>query len=316
MAILTVHETIDARKFDLGPNGERTYERVFRVTTDAKTVGSLEVYFASGVPRMWDYYLCENEYDYGARVVKVQPKQTADPFTWLVTIQYSSGRVSPQQAKVGASPAKGSQPQQQDDTDPFARPPEIRWGFSQYQRVVTKDTTGKAIVNSANDAFDPPPTVDDSRPTLTYVRNLIDPTFSPELVGTYPAWDPALAIAYQDAVNTDTFLGVPAGQAKVASLSASSVYERGIFYYKGNFEIHFRREGWALQILDQGYHELDTVTGKYKIIVDALTSIPKSSPTPLNGNGFAVDFNSLGAVPHYLTFKVYKELPFSALPIV
>src|SRR5207245_2866104 len=83
------------------------------------------------------------------------------------------------------------------------------------QSTVWKDAYGKGILNSAGQYFDPPPMMDDSRPRLSIARN-------------EPVFNPAIAINYQDAVNTDGFLGFTAGQVRVSGISASNESENNI----------------------------------------------------------------------------------------
>jgi hypothetical protein len=62
----------------------------------------------------------------------------------------------------------------------------------------------------------------------------------------------SVAIDYQDAINSDSFLGFSAGKVKVAGISATSQTENKVFFWAVTYEFHFRREGWQVETLDQG----------------------------------------------------------------
>lgn len=281
-SILSVNEIADGRdsSYDATTN-DRTYTRVFRVITDSPMVGALAVRTADGLPRRGSIYATDTEVDLSARVKSIDPSQDSDNAKiWLVRVEYDS--------RVEDEPE-----------NPLERPPEISWGFAQFQRIAWRDVDGKAIVNSAGEYFDPPIEIDDSRPVLSIVRN-------------EASFNPSLAIEYQDAVNSDSFMGFSAGQAKVSNITARSVREGDYQYWQVAYEFHFRRDGWAVRPLDQGRYS----TGRVRIpeIDEDGNEIPDShviDPVPLDGNGQPID-NPGPDNCVFLEFHAYKRRAFSA----
>ncbi|WP_254509892.1 hypothetical protein [Anatilimnocola floriformis] len=283
MSIVSVREVGGGREGSVNEKGERRYTRVFQVITDSALDGPLLVRTAPGIPGRGNIYATATEFDPGAKVKTITPSQSDNPKIWEVRVEYDSVT-------------------EDEPENPLERPPEVSWSAAPYSRVAWKDNDGKAIVNSAGHYFDPPLEVDDSRPVLSVTRN-------------EAAFNPSLAIDYQDAVNSDGFLGFSPGQAKVAKIDASSATENDIFYWKVSYEFHFRREGWELSVLDQGRYE--KIGGKPVPIPEfdvAGNEIPGSQvtdPVPLNGAGARLNNPGPDTV-QFLSFKVYKERPFSA----
>src|SRR5262249_52438990 len=168
--------------------------------------------------------------------------------------------------------------QQFSDQNPLNRPPRISWGFTQFQIAAEQDANGKVYVNSAGERFDPPPMLDDTRLVCTIERN-------------EPGYDPIIALAYKDAVNSDPFMGFDPGEAKMANMGATMEFESTVgFYWKVNYEIHFHDnslatvdDGWDQYVLDKGSYELDA-NNKPKRTLDQSTGLPIASGVLLNGS--------------------------------
>jgi hypothetical protein len=280
--IISVREVSSGRTGTVNEKGERSYTRTFQVITDSALDGPLYVRQAPGIPVRGSIYATDTEIDPGARVKSITPSQSDNPKVWEVRVEYSSTTEDEQE-------------------NPLERAPEISWSAAPYTRVAWKDNNGKAIVNSAGQYFDPPLEVDDSRPVLTITRN-------------EASFNPSLAIDYQDAVNSDAFLGFSPGQAKVAMIQASSATENDVFFWRVTYEFAFRREGWALSVLDQGRYE--KVSGKpvpikeYDTAGNAIPGSHVTDPVPLSG-GSRLDNPGPDSV-QFLSFTVYKERAFSA----
>jgi len=175
---------------------------------------------------------------------------------------------------------------------PLNDPPEIQWGFEQFQRIIDRDINGTAILNSADDPFQQPIEIDDSRPSLTISRNEAN-------------FNASLAFQYRDAVNSTGFFGTGPGMVKVSNISSSRQFDQQIgFYWKTTYEFHFNPQGWDKIILDQGFRE--KIQGRKKNILVA--GVPIQEPTLLNGFGTQL---AVGAQPRFKTFRVYPRLPFS-----
>jgi hypothetical protein len=280
---------------------------VFLVKTDDNDDGPGLVLLAAGLPLIDDLHPEDSlakVNSKSAAQVSSDPRvwNVSDPRVWNVTVSYASDESN--------SSGTGSS----DDPDPEARPAVIEWSFAQFQRVADKDLNGTPIVNSAFDQFDPPPLRDDSRPVLRITR--IEAGF-----------DPARALDFQDTVNADNFFGANPGQSKCASIGARSFFENDRQWFEVVYEFHFRRDGFQLSILDQGYRQIE-LDGGSTINVAILEEVregsnptdrrPISSPAPLNGAGVALDKPAPGTTPlptafTYLDFVIYEERNFADL---
>jgi hypothetical protein len=299
MSVTAVKETwVNRRGAQTDTNSD--YERVFRVLTDNPLDGPVTVLTAPGIPKLLEAYADANgSVDGNAFCNKREPTQDQDdPTTWLVRCYYTTDVTQ----------------------SPWLAPPEVTWGTEKYQRPAyaafnpfypnpndKSVTQFVPVINSAGEMFDPPPMFDDSRPTLTVRRN--------ELV-----YNQAIAVLYQDAVNSDNFAGFAPGVAKMDSITAVSKQAGPITYWEVTYTIHFRREGWALLLLDSGYSEAvpdPNNAGKLikRLIYDP-SGHPVSSQWPLNGVGQKLVLDTTKPINEqlvFLSFNVYKALAFADL---
>ena len=289
MSILSVNEVSGARSTE-NEKGETEYTRTFKVVTSAANIGAIAVRTATGIPRVGDYYLTATEQDTGSLCKRVEPQQEQDnPRLWIVRADYGA-------------PSDGDEAQR--NPNPLLRPAVLTWGFNKSSRVVWKDANGKGITNSAGEYFDPPPEMDDSRPTLSITRN-------------EAAFNPGIATDYQDAVNSDSFLGFAPGQVKVAGISGTSQTENNVAFWSVGYEFEFRREGWQLSILDQGRNQrilqwLAPILQRRADNAEPIQGMAVSDPVPLNGAGGEL-INPGPNTVIYRNFEVYKSKAFAPL---
>lgn len=268
-----------------GANGQRTYSRLFRVITTSRIDAGPAILALAGssLPGRGDFYRgADGSIDTGAWVKKIDPQQDRDnPKVWEVRVDYGPGEPP--------------------DENPLNRPAKYSWGKAKYTKPAVKDRNGKAIMNSAKVHYDPPAEMDDSRRTLTIVRNEV-------------SYDAARSLDYEDAVNDSAFMGFAAGRAKVEGITATSESENGFNYWIVTYEFHFRRDGWTLKLLDQGRHE--RINGKLVPIKDRLEDGSKddtsyvTDPVPLDGNGRELA-NPTPDNAKYNDHEVYAERSFS-----
>lgn len=305
-------------------DNNREFVRAFFVLASSPTVGPIAVLATPGIPAIGVNYEGDDasEIDIGAVVRRRNARQdSVAPQLWVVEVTYS---VKPLTGN-GGDPNKGDPTQQA--PNPLDRPAQWELSFQEFQRPVTEgylvndsdqllDAEGDpiaeedadtavavAIVNSAGDPYDPPPMRDDSRIVLVVTRN--EP---------WPA-DATFARAYKDAVNSDTFFGVPPGFAKVKSIRARNAYEPQIGKFiqvtyeftirEGNFD----GDNWNLNLLDAGYNQLDG-SGDPVAITDK-NGVAVSSPQRLNGTGVWLDNPDDPSV--YRRWRIYPRKPFAAL---
>lgn len=240
-----------------GPINElinRRYKREFVVWTDDILDGPETVYGASinndKLPEIGDTYTRGNDTDSIATCIDVEVEPTESPFVWKYLASYDSARLT--DAVL---------------TNPLNLPAEIVWGATTYERAMPRDLTGIACVNSSGEAFDPPIMFEELRPTVTISRN-------------ETAYNPAIALQYQNAVNLTTFFGAPPLCAKMTRITGQKMIDIGFQYWKITYEIEFRGDTFCLFVLDQGYRDITK-----KLFRDPIDFAPMANPTLLNGSG-------------------------------
>jgi len=224
-----------------------------------------------------------------AKTIRYTSLESNTPMLWKVEVGYSSER-------------------NYDPTDPDNDEVLITFNSEIYQEAVVQDKNGNAIMNSANDPFDPPATIDNNQLIVTISSNH----------KAIPPW----VLDYQNAVNAAAFtvsgLSIGQGNAKVNRITVGSRQVRGTeSYYSLSTEMHIKKTGWRLEPLDSGMQQKEIgadnqPTGKLIPIYLADQEIA-TAPFPLDGNGLA-DYDSTPATATFLDFQVHDELDFTNLP--
>lgn len=267
--------------------GIRTYSRVHLLTTDSKTDDEYAIGSHPDLPYIGEVHPSDS----GAWCVGLKPKCVSGYVAWEVTSTYSSERELAE--------------------DPTDEPALTEWDGEQFQRPLVIDEDGNIVCNSAGDPFDPPEMIDDSRLISVTTKNL----------ATVPAW----IMEYSNAVNSDSFTldGVTfaIGTAKMQTPRISKPQSRnGISFREVQITIHYREEGWLSNIIDAGFRQIVN-SGSGSGSGATLENIRNpgdnelpAAPVPLNGDGEALENPSpLNNVR--LSFRAYRRLPFSALPL-
>jgi hypothetical protein len=287
LSILTVIE-VSGRSLGINQKGDREAERLFRIRTDSKTESLSDLRTATGLPNMFSAH----PDDSGTVVVDIAVAQHEDdPFSWDVTLRYSSVLDNGEQ-----------------DENPLNQPAVIEYGSAQFQKIAYRTINGEAVTNSAGTFFDPPVTIDDSRPVIRITKNKA--TFSA-----------SQAMAYRNAINTDAFLGIAPYCARVTHFGGVKRFKNvsGLLlpYWEVSLEIHVDHETWLAQVLDQGYYVRTGSTLEGKPIFNDIryTSSGQSVAGPVMMDGNGLQLND-GATPVFLSFQVYRELPFAPLEML
>lgn len=260
--------------------GIRTYSETYWLTTDQKTDGTYEIGSHPDLPTVGSVH----HTDTGAWCTAVKPKCVSGYVHFHVVCTFSSERELAE--------------------DPTTEPALTEWDGEQFQRPLVIDEDGDIVCNSAGDPFDPPEMIDDSRLISVTTKNL----------ASVPIW----LMEYSNAVNNDAFtldgFSVGIGQAKMQTPKVSKPMSRnGTTYREVQMTIHYREEGWLSNIIDAGFREIG-YGGERQQIKNAGDDEFTSAPVPLDGNGAALaDPSPLNNVK--LTFRGYRRLPFSALPL-
>jgi hypothetical protein len=296
MGIVSVNEPMEGtRSSTINRLWQRTYVRTFLVETTGPQVGAYQVRTAAGIPQPGAFYHNglapgdpDYEFDRGSFVESIEAANNSNVdnagIEWTVTVNY------------------GPYDAGQFGNDPSLWRMKVSFGGERTERVVYKDRSDNAIVNSAGDRFDPPITIDDSRSTMTVTRN--------ELVS---AFDLTLAESYRDKINSADWNGFEALSVKCGIIATSEPqYDSNaqVYYYTVTYPFTINRKGWLLDILDAGCNELDVDTGLPKPIMHKGQAV--SDPVPLDGAGHEKEPD---AEPVFRTINTYDEVDFEGLNI-
>jgi hypothetical protein len=325
MSVVAVNELWDGRSGQDTFTKRRTFSRVYEVLCDSPLDNAAVAGGTAFLPRLGYPY----PNDPAAIVVAVKPQQDGDnPLRWLVTIDYDTQPDIPSSQQASQQPNGGQEQQpQQVPENPLNRPPVWKYSYQQTTEVVasanrevskrtfntvngrvdfdhpidTVVTVGGPVVNSAGLPFDPPATIEVSRPIVTVTHNLA-------------AFDHSAFDDLQDAVNSVGWWGLNPRCARCIGLEATSAYENGVSFWQVTYTFAVKRDTWDVRILDCGYSEkYDSGGGVFKQrkIKDAWGR-EATEPVPLDGNGAKL---AVGQPPVYMVFRVYRERDFNELVV-
>lgn len=188
------------------------------------------------------------------------------------------------------------------DPNPLARRDIWKWstgGIAVPALYYYDGSTIKSLVNSANDFFEGA-TTDIS-------------TLQASISGNRATFDYGLATSVTNTVNSDTYLGAPAGSWKCSGISAQPavevVNEVEIRYWQVEVTLEYRPDKWNLQLPDVGWNYLDGSTKKRAYVTDTESGdkVPSSNPQPLNTDGTL----KTGA-PNILERRVHRQVAFNS----
>jgi len=232
-------ERPDRRRATQDSTGMHSYVRVFLVTVNNKQDDANVVLAAPGLPMQYEIYTTGTTTNTKAFCQTRSPQQLSRTwFHWEVTCQYQE--LSEQEAHLDRRlhfPMMAFKPEK-------VRSPVVGVPTAMAITPDSDDIFDEPMVNSFGDKFDPQPMATHSRGVLTITRN-------------QSSFSPAIAIAYDNSVNSDVFFGAAPRQVLFASAECPGRQEQNIngvvvFYYPTTYIFKFRREGWDTRILDQG----------------------------------------------------------------
>lgn len=292
-------------------DSSRTYRftRKFLVETNSVNDGPKVVLSHEYIPKIGDIYDVGYDRLDEAKCISRSATCSESPFIWLVDCEFSS---NPNEADVGTADS------------PLTAPVQISYDKSKFTKVVDKarfipfDEDGnlksyeegldnQAVSNSAGDAFDPQPEIDDSRPIIVMVKN-------------FPTFAPSILLDYRDVINSDEFFGCPPRTVKLSGINVTK--EFGPFeYFRATFEFELDPNEWCLRILDQGLRQLADGDKKRRVAIKEDTESgeetgdPVTSPVLLDGKGRKARSTVASGIitPKFRVYYPYKQKPFSAL---
>lgn len=297
MAVTRWHElsrsgAVDSQNF-------RTYTRNFRVYTDSKTTGPIEVSAAIPIAIWSSYYSVEDESDpYAlAKSIQVTPfAETQEGAAWDYVVTYDNrpfdfGSINNPLAGdtppgLGASPSLPSAPTPPGGTNPAVRPWSLKFGTDNTQFSPVEDVNGDPIAASNTQRY-AGVTVDRAIPYFSLSIPRASVNFSKP--GTYV-----------NAINGDVFFGYNVGTVRCTQYEISSVYEQAWgYFYQVDLKFQINNDGWDLKMIDEGnyWHEGD---GNLHMAEDKWSN-PVETAVWLDGTGN----RNLTGVPVYNNFQVY-----------
>lgn len=216
-----------------------------RMTTDEVYIGALT---ASPDPLPPLYSFVGSAYVLSVKL----SQQTEKTYTrWIATV--SCGQFGDGEDPTDGDPGVSG--------DPLRR--EIVWWLESVSEteILEKDRNDLAILNTAGQAYDEPPTIERHYPVIVARRNFED-------------WEDIAAIneKYDNAVNKDSFRGRAVETIKYLGGEAGvQQFENGFRYYSGEFRFQQRPSKWKLEILSKGWrHWTAPVGDPTRKLVDAV----------------------------------------------
>lgn len=270
--------------FDDDLDGPRGYKSLYRVISDDPFESVQAV--RAVVPQRGTPYPSDPQ----AYAKKRSGSRASDTrLVWEVTVDYEFNKDEP-------------------TSTPLEDPVKYRWSSGIYTKAVIKDIDGEAIINSAGDYFDPPPEIEDVRWTVNIQANL--------------SVVPVDILDYAGAINSGSYTvdGVPveAGKSRIIGLDIGDVQERDDIRFRTvTIVIEFRKDGFKLEELDQGYRKKNDEDPPELVDIliedeDGNRNRP-SAPVLLDGEGEILE-NPTPETAVYMEFDVYPELDFTILP--
>lgn len=307
MAVLSAVLSDESGSMDGAFN--RTYHQLWTVIVSSPTESPLSILLSGTVP------LPAASFHTDLAAIAQKPEVTIpdkdDPYLRHVSIDYST-----------RPPAGDPERQSQNSAEsPVLRPPEVRWGHIVKTELFTRNrhdeqprkirngsdigpatvvgyTTGAcAVGTSAGEVPDPAPEREVRYMTLSVSRN--ETTYEPDY-----------ADSFLDTVNSDTFQGFPAGEARCTQFDGVRGYEKGVRYWVVSYGFEFGFHD--LDLRDAGSFSIDTSggSGNYKQIPSVAAGGVALTRVNLNGSGEKL---SVEDAPIYLRFRKYFRIPYAPL---
>lgn len=222
------------------------------------------------------------------------------PILWIVTVDYT-GELGPGDSN--------------NENNPLFAPPRIDWDDVESEQEIDEDFDGNPIQTINGEPIEGVKALIPDQ-TVAIKRNML-------------LFNPYVQARYRRAVNSDIFLGWPPGTAKLMKLSASNVPNDQGGYWEVSAQIQFRypyrttpEKAWYSRVRHEGYYERVELSGPGAVtkVVRAVDSNkePVTKPVLLDQSGFRIPGVEPGEqqTAHWLEFKLYDSLPYSALGLL
>lgn len=188
--------------------------------------------------------------------------------------------------------------------NPLDRASEVYWSNAKYEiyKPLDNGQTPIPYLNTAGDPLIDPPALEETRPTLKFVRN--ESTYNDDYASTF-----------KDTVNNDVFLGYPPNTAKCADISGERVYDPDWgYFFRVTYQFEFRDttdgNGYSRQTNSVGYRQLPGGSGSPTNILDP-NGKQITDAVPLQKDGSYQP----GKDPYIITFVDFASVDFADLNI-
>lgn len=266
---------------------EVTFSETYQITTSADA-GELDVYTQSGLPGVAQPYP-----GFPFVVAEAAQLQRVSPIFWLATINY--------RGEIGGITQSGGGSEPSNPTSPLYAPPRITWDDVETSEDIDVDFDGDPITNTAGQPVKGVKALFSDQ-LLTVTRNFL-------VFNTYTQ------AVYRRSVNSDTFLGWPAGTCKLMKLSAQNVIDQSFGYWQvtGVFQFRFPYnttpdKAWYARYVSTGLKQKDSL-GRLVDVVDD-NKLVVTTPFYLDANGRKT------TTPYWIETKLYGSLPYNALGLI
>jgi len=248
------------------------------------------------LPQLGDRFGLDYPFAYADNISIERPS----PILFIVTVDYT-GELGPGDSN--------------NENNPLFAPPRIDWDDVESEQEIDEDFDGNPIQTINGEPIEGVKALIADQ-TVAIKRNML-------------LFNPYVQARYRRAVNSDIFLGWPPGTAKLMKLSASNVPNDEGGYWEVSAQIQFRypyrttpEKAWYGRVRHEGYYERVELSGpgagtKVVRAVDS-NKEPVTKPVLLDKKGFRIPGVEPGEVQtaHWLEFKLYDSLPYSALGLL
>lgn len=268
---------------------QRSYVRMFQVLTDNPQDNAAVVLTTGALPKEGDLYPWDQE----AAVVDMDYSRSSESRTvHMVSVTYET-------------PTSNQQKKQNQEPDPTNRQAEVTSSVVKIEKEMTEDVDGKAILNTAGVAFDPP--IIAQRSQLRLVVSQAEPAlYSGEEL-----------LDLVNHTNESAFQGGAKDTVLLESIEQQTRTEKEFIFAQKTYTFLFDPNGWQAKPLNQGMQELD---GDGNLVRIKVFGEDVTEPLPLDAAGIHIIpallpdeaiFGDKDGNP----FQIYKRLDFNTIPL-
>ena len=281
MAIVERRIVAAERDGEMNAEGQRTYSERWFVRTDSGVTGPRSILFSGLVPQVGQPYPAGVDMDRDAKVSRVRVSPAEGPHAWWVDVEWSTA------------------------SDPVTREPVVQIRFEQIEVPLTgKIHTDisrslsdlRAVLNSAQEPFVPPPTKLDAR--MVIVINRVEEKLNMRQIRRF-----------QNTVNARTWADFPPETLRLTIGHSNEQFYNQTRVWDKTYELAYNPLTWKVSVLDWGTRTMAGVDPSYGYnrLEDNLGNPVEAGL--LNGAGASA------TTPVFLDFYPYERTDFGELKL-